>query len=556
MSGLEQSISTIEENESISKDILQNIEQKLGDFYYEDFIDFFDTLSDEGQGDVLEIFNNNFDIQEQNFNPAFRRYIRKEDLPYDEGTLDDLKTKFSVEEQREKKDTDKNLENRQEVFEKFWNLLSDDPKYKLIFDQYSGESLEDRKKFLNENYTQLLDTAKEHSHTELLRVHKQLSWLQELWMLDLPDFEQYDIRLSESITDPESSTTPSDEPAIVAALWESNLDKIDWDIIHGTNGERVDISGSSLQLSLEWADGMILDVWEVEKIDTRNQEVQIFKLSKEKQDNERRMNSNEKAIWDLETAHSEFRDIPDEEYTNDSFREKIAKKFSSQSPKWEAMQIFRAAESASWVNLKNMVLQFLIKKIVQLSNNNVELSQRNSEITRDIGIFQAQIDSKRRLAAEKIYNKKEKVRRSQQFLEWLGVSRVIANASEIFAMIQPENPISLPNGDIITGVNFATMTFEWSFTPSLWDDGVNDIRTQEVLTQLMNKALTNSFSWPIELTWNGNIVYKLDGKIQDKAVFEAFVNELTWTGNMEMKIQDNLFDSEMIQDEKSMITPE
>lgn len=180
MSGLEQSISTIEENESISKDILQNIEQKLGDFYYEDFIDFFDTLSDEGQGDVLEIFNNNFDIQEQNFNPAFRRYIRKEDLPYDEGTLDDLKTKFSVEEQREKKDTDKNLENRQEVFEKFWNLLSDDPKYKLIFDQYSGESLEDRKKFLNENYTQLLDTAKEHSHTELLRVHKQLSWLQEL----------------------------------------------------------------------------------------------------------------------------------------------------------------------------------------------------------------------------------------------------------------------------------------------------------------------------------------------------------------------------------------
>ena len=331
---------------------------------------------------------------------------------------------------------------------------------------------------------------------------------------------------------------------VEAALWVSNINDVDGHVIRWSGDELIDISGSTVTLSLEWADGMILSVWEVEKLDTRNQEMQISKLNKERQDNESKMDANEKAIWGLETAHSEFRDIPDEAYANDTFRERIAKKFSSQSPKWEAMDIFRAAESSSWVELKNMVLLFLTRKIVLLSNSNVELSQRNSEIMRDIGIFQAQIEAKRRLAEAKIYNKKEKVRQSQQFLEWIRVSRVIANASEIFAMIQPENPIPLPNGDIITGVNFSTMTFEGSFTPSLWEWGWSDIRTQQVLVQLMNKSLSAWFDGPMELTWNGNIVYRLNSELQDKAIFDSYVAKLTGAGNVEMLIQDNLFSSQ------------
>ena len=554
---------------------LNKIEENFWDLWYEEFIEWFRNIDNEQQQKVLKIFDSN--ASDSNF----INYVEDEwPIVDSESITEDFITKFESKDiaginlaqqesrkfseakekikQNELLDTqedelDTELADRiqeKEVLEwkaleLLWLDLSTNDKYKKILEGNLDNSVDWRIKFLNDNYSQLLDAAKEWSHTELVRLHKQFSKLKKQGVLELPNFEEYDISLSESILDSESILSPSDEQPIQAALWGSKIQSISWDgkIVKWTWWEVIDNSGVVTQLSLEWKDGMILEVWEVEKLDTRNQEVQISKLSKEKQDNERKMGANEKAIWGLEKAHSEFRSMPDEAYTNDTFRERIAKKFSSQSPKWEAMQIFRAAESSSWVELKNMVLLFLAKKIVQLSNDNVELSQRNSEITRDIGIFQAQIDSKRRLAAEKIYNKKEKVRQSQQFLEWLGVSRVIANASEIFAMIRPDNPVPLPNGDIITGVDFSTMSFEGSFTPSLWNSGTSDMRTQEVLVQLMNKSLSAWFDWPMRLTWNGYIIYEIQGEIRDKVIFEEFVNKLSGAGNVEMLIQGNLFDS-------------
>ena len=547
MSGLEQSISTIEENESISKDILQNIEQKLGDFYYEDFIDFFDTLSEEGQRDVLEIFNNNFDLQEQNFNPAFRRYIRKEDLPYDEGTLDDLKTKFPVEEQQEKIDTSNGLENRQEVFEGFWNNFSDDPKYKLVFDQYSGESLEDQKKFLNENYAQLLDAAKDFSHTEFVKLHTQLSELKKQGVLELPNFEEYDISLSESILDSESILSPSDEQPIQAALWGSKIQSISWDgkIVKWTWWEVIDNSGVVTQLSLEWKDGMVLQVWEVEKLDTRSQEIDIHRLEQEKSQNEKKINANEKNISGLEKAHSEFQSIPHGNYTDEWFRQQIAKKFASQSPKWEAMNIFRAAESASWEQLKNMVLVFLTNKIVSLSNQNTQLSQRNMEISRNVGVLVLQIQSKQRLAELKTFEKKMRVKKSQVFLESMWVSPIIVALQEVFPMISEWSPVYLDDKNIITWVDFANMRFTWSFTPALWwpesEWDPENLRTQQVISQLMNKALTWESQEPFVVTESGNQSYKIDWELKDKVDYERFVDGIIWVATFDESARGHLF---------------
>ena len=66
-----------------------------------------------------------------------------------------------------------------------------------------------------------------------------------------------------------------------------------------------------------------------------------------------------------------------------------------------------------------------------------------AELQQDAGKLQAQIDAKRRLAAEKVRDQKERVRASQTLYERLGVSETIAKLKPLLTRISPMSPLVL-----------------------------------------------------------------------------------------------------------------
>lgn len=555
----------IEQTESSEFNTLQEIQAQYADYGYEEYFKpLFDTLDSDNQLKILQVFQNQAQSEE------FQDYIEWNYLPYDDGTLQDFLVKFSTEikglwtidrwiddvqdelgdkenelndVQDELDDTLVTFENTSELTEmeqKSIQALASDLENKYWVE--IPDDIDGIKQYISENFASLLDQAREDSHTDFVELYDTLQNLQTQGVIDLPWFENFEnqYRISqELVLNPESSVWWGTSQVIESVLWESNISDIDGDIIRGENGEMIDMSGTDMVLSLEWVDGLVLEVWAVERIDTRKQEIEVSHLETEKTENESKIQQNEWKIQGLESTISEYESKSDDWYTHESVQDQIAMQFARVRPR---TGIVEAVEKwISWEWLKKLVVSFFSEKLWELNIQNTELADRNTEIVSQVWILHAQITSRRREAAEEITAKKEQVRRSQQFLESIWVSRVVASMSEIFPMISEQSPVYLWNGDIITSVNFATMEFKWSFTPSLGEGWANDPRTQEVLTQLINKTLSWSEGWPMEVTWKGNIVYRMDETIVDKAQFDSYIAETTGNTTFEMRARWNLF---------------
>ena len=109
------------------------------------------------------------------------------------------------------------------------------------------------------------------------------------------------------------------------------------------------------------------------------------------------------------------------------------------------------------------------------------------ELRQDIGKLQAQIDAKRRLAAEKIRDQKERVRATQALYERLGVSETIAKLKPLLARISPMSPLMLTDGTVVSGINPSTLKTTSDRTPG--EGGADDFRAQAVLGEIINMAL-------------------------------------------------------------------
>lgn len=115
-----------------------------------------------------------------------------------------------------------------------------------------------------------------------------------------------------------------------------------------------------------------------------------------------------------------------------------------------------------------------------------------------IGILQAQIDAKRRLAAEKIRDEKERVLETRAFYDRLGVSEILARMGDIFARISPTSPLVLQDGTVVSSINLATLKITSDRTPG--EGGADDFRAQCVFAEVMNTVLCGDQHEPISFT--------------------------------------------------------
>jgi predicted aspartyl protease len=156
------------------------------------------------------------------------------------------------------------------------------------------------------------------------------------------------------------------------------------------------------------------------------------------------------------------------------------------------------------------------------------ITVRRAEIAvlnQEIGILQVQIDAKRRLAAEKIRDQKERVLVTRAFYERLGVSETLARMGDVFARISPTNPLVLQDGTVVSSINLATLKITSDRTPG--DGGADDFRAQCVFAGVMNTALCGDQHEPISFTTGGRLAYQRQGKIVDRYDFDAFVSQET-----------------------------
>lgn len=154
------------------------------------------------------------------------------------------------------------------------------------------------------------------------------------------------------------------------------------------------------------------------------------------------------------------------------------------------------------------------------------ITVRRAEIAvlnQEIGILQVQIDAKRRLAAEKIRDQKERVSLTRAFYERLGVSETLARMGDIFARISPTSPLVLPDGTVVSSINLATLKITSDRTPG--DGGADDFRVQCVFAEVMNTALCGDQHEPISFTSGGRLAYQRNGKFVDRYDFDAFVSD-------------------------------
>jgi hypothetical protein len=68
----------------------------------------------------------------------------------------------------------------------------------------------------------------------------------------------------------------------------------------------------------------------------------------------------------------------------------------------------------------------------------------------------------------------------------------------ILGMVSWWNPIHIWN-DIITWIDLSNFSFEWTFSPSLWEWWIDDLNSKKVFMKLSNKMMTWDENYPINI---------------------------------------------------------
>jgi len=527
---------------------------------------------------VLSIFESYKD------NPDLKEYIESNYIPYDVWSLEDFISNFPLEwdidsnllyevdvsgddlltgeqigiqnvdlaDQTEDNNLDV-LDTRVSVVDELIASLWEKWIYNAVLDWVEHLEGEDKIKFLEDNYAKLLEAAQNHSNTEFVRLYEQLDWLQTSGVLVLEWFDSADWQRiysdAQLAIDPEHpSIWPGDVEQARVALGDSDVTDVSGNTIRGSNGEVVDVSWDTAVLSLESGD-LQLEVGEVRNLDTRDQEVQITRLEQERVQNteiiERNtveISSKNADISRLENMSPESFDDIDMPNGEESPRDAETRKFTSKLSHEDRLSFIRQSENASGETFKLLLIGWLRESVLALSTQNRNLDERNSEITEQVGFIRADIAAKRDRESLRISMLKDKVEKSLAFINKLGVSPVIEAGKDAFDAINTWNPIYLPSWDIVTSIDFATMTFEWTFDPPLVSNrGSDDLNTQKIVAQIMNLAVSWDATKPISINDGGVPQYDIPGKDwSDKSNFINYIQPIVWSWSFAQDVKNRL----------------
>ena len=346
----------------------------------------------------------------------------------------------------------------------------------------------------------------------------------------LQRYEQDYLLAREYLTNPDRDLGDIEDAKI--ALGDSEITEIDGDTIRGAEGEVLDMSGDQMQISLEGEDGLTLDVATIDRPDTRESQLDIIQKEAE-------IAAKEAEIIHLEKQAETYRDISADLGTEDP------KQFDSEDAQAHLVrQLLRSFPDlralTPLAEATDSGAQFLAALTGFFDGEAEKADQlvtvRHAEIAQlrqDIGKLQAQLDSRRRLAAEKIRDQKERVRATQTFYERLGVSRLIAQLESVLARISPMSPLVLPDGTSVSEMNLSTLKISSSRTPG--EGGPADFRAQEVFAEVMNLALGGNANEPIRFGEGGMLSFAQNGQIVDRSDFDNLL--LRETGDLTFQIK-------------------
>ena len=270
------------------------------------------------------------------------------------------------------------------------------------------------------------------------------------------------------------------------ALGDSAITEIDGDIIRGEDGEKLDMSGDQVQLSFEGAGGLELEVATIDRPDTREGEISIT----EKQ---QQITAKEAEILNLQNKADSFREMagnlssenPDQ-FDSEDAQARLVRQLLRRFP--DMAQLAPLAEATdTGAEFLATITEFFETEAESADRLVTVRRSEIAELRQDIGKLQAQVDAKRRLAAEKIRDQKERVRATQALYERLGVSETIAKLKPLLSRISPMSPLVLTDGTVVSGVNLSTLKITSDRTPG--EGGADDFRAQAVLAEIINMAL-------------------------------------------------------------------
>lgn len=270
------------------------------------------------------------------------------------------------------------------------------------------------------------------------------------------------------------------------ALGDSAITEIDGDIIRGEDGEKLDMSRDKMQLSFEGAGGLELEVATIDRPDTREGEITIT----EKQ---QQIAAKKTEISNLQNQADSFRELagslssenPDQ-FDSEDAQARLVRQLLRRFP--DLAQLAPLAEATDTGAEFLRAISGFFEAEAENADRLVTVRRAEiAELRQDIGKLQAQIDAKRRLAAEKIRDQKERVRATQALYERLGVSETIAKLKPLLARISPMSPLVLTDGTVVSGINLSTLKITSDRTPG--EGGADDFRAQAVLAEIINMAL-------------------------------------------------------------------
>lgn len=270
----------------------------------------------------------------------------------------------------------------------------------------------------------------------------------------LQEYEQNYVLSQDHLRNPERSLAQIEDARM--ALGESRIADIDGNTIRGSGGEKLEMSGRHIRLSLEGAGGLELEVAQIQRPDLRNEQIA---LTAKQQDLETRLEE----LTGLEAKGTALRNLSrqlaeenPEVFDDDTARAQLLRQILRRFPGMP--QLTTQVETAE-------TGQIFLRTIVGFLDLEAETTARTitthkaeiARLQRDIGVLQAGLDIKRRLSAEKIRERKERVSATQAFYDRLGVSYLVAQLWDIFARVSPANPIVLPDGTVVSSVDLATL---------------------------------------------------------------------------------------------------
>jgi len=330
--------------------------------------------------------------------------------------------------------------------------------------------------FVENNLPTYLKTAKNHSPGALRAVYREFQSFATESSSDFPEIstsilaqlELYEVEVL--VADPETPWDYSDVEEVKSALWDSSIAAVSGDTIKGDNGEVINISWNTVHLSLEWAEGLTLEVWDIWKIDTRKQKLEIFQLEHQISRLQSKISKNE-GILQQHVLSQDTAAIENEEQTDSYFDRLISsgldRRFIEQV---DEADIF-------WQALLDAITTFI-------ENTNARYQSDITTFEMQVWALKAWINTKQKIAAEKVKEKKEKVQKTIKFLESIGIHLI---------------PQSLLNG-VIEQINRNPKEYGFDIKIDLsnWELGMDKIIHEWSLLLVNKKAfaeMMNKMIW-------------------------------------------------------------